>query len=103
MDMIEMHVGEERVIALPSMATAGYVWNFEVNGDAAVLTVTLGPSPGSPLRQQASRPQTGSYPEQAVIRARVQGHVMVHLTLARPWEIPAAPAQSRDIDVVVHA
>jgi predicted secreted protein len=102
MDLVEMHVGEERVIDLPGLATAGYVWTCTVSGDAAVLTVTFGPGT-RPDQPQSSPPQTGSYPEKAVLHAAAQGRVTVHLTLARPWETAARPAQTRDIDVVVRS
>jgi predicted secreted protein len=103
MDMVEMHVGEERDIDLLGLATAGYVWSYEVSGDAAVVTVTLASAgPVAPPADAPQLPQTGSYPEKAVLHAVARGRATVHLTLVRPWEKPAKPAQTRDIDVVVH-
>ena len=98
MEHVQLHVGQETVLTLPGRGTAGYTWTYEVAGDSAVLSVTLGAAP--PVVQTPT-PQTGSLPESATLRGLTTGHVVLRLRLGRSWDAAAKATDVREYDVVV--
>ncbi|HJQ02627.1 MAG TPA: protease inhibitor I42 family protein [Jatrophihabitans sp.] len=74
-----IHVGETRVLRLPSLGSAGYTW--QPHADDPVVEVTHEFAPG------AAVPGPGaSSAELVMICARAAGRTKVHLEQRRPWE-----------------
>jgi predicted secreted protein len=94
---LTLAVGEQRVIPLRALSTAGYRWSGAVSAadpPAIALEVRRGnPPPGAPPGQSA--------PEEAVVRGIRQGKALVRLEQRRPWEHTLAPAQVLEIKVEV--
>jgi predicted secreted protein len=95
---LELAVGERRVVELPGLGTAGYVWDHEITGESDVVDVqwTRGDPPGS-----APRPVGMSAPEVATIRAVRPGAVVVRLYQHRRWEPPGRVLAQHRLSVLV--
>jgi hypothetical protein len=93
---LEMRVGGERNVELPSLGTAGYVWDAEIVGAADVIDVhwTRGDPPGS-------LPPGPSAPEVASIRAVAPGDGELRLYQHRRWESATQTIARHDIHVHV--
>jgi predicted secreted protein len=96
--IIELAVGEEYTASMPSLRTAGYVWDYELAGEAGVISVewsspTLGGYP--------SRPIGVSAPEVLTIRATRPGAADVRLYQHRPWEPQRLAGAERRLSVLV--
>ena len=94
---LDMSVGEQRDVELPSLGTAGYLWDAEIVGGGNVIDVhwTRGDPPGSP-----PRPPGQSAPEVATIHAVAPGDGQLRLYQHRHWE-PATQAVAQH-DIQVH-
>jgi predicted secreted protein len=92
-------IGEERTVALTSLAMAGYQWSGSVGGpDPGTVALELRPGelpPGSRAGLSA--------PEEAVLRGIHPGHAIVRLEQRRPWERDRPAAQVVELEVVVRA
>lgn len=82
-DHLELAVGDQYVVELPGLGTAGYVWDDDVAGADGVVEVrwTRGFPPGA-----APHPVGLSAPEVATIRALRPGTVELRLYQHRRWE-----------------
>ncbi len=93
--------GEAR-ITLPGHGASGRVWSYAVEGDSGAIAVTresgrapdLPPPGGLP-------PPSYSLDEIVIVRGVHAGTATLRLTLARPGERGAAPAEQRRITVRV--
>jgi predicted secreted protein len=94
---LDLAVGEERSLELPSLGTSGYLWDCDVVGDGDVVDVQC--SRGAPPMSPA-RPAGISAPEIVTIRGRTPGTVELRLVQHRRWE-PATLARSQ-LGLVVH-
>ena len=96
---VELAAGEVREIDLPGLGTAGYLWQHELDGDAAAVEVTWrhGPPPEGALSTAVG----ASAPEVVTIRALRPGKVHLRLEQRRPWETDAQPLASHDVEVHV--
>jgi predicted secreted protein len=99
---IELGVGEEYVLRLPGLGSAGYEWSCDVIGDEGVVGISretpAGPSVPAP---GGLPPSNFNVDEALVVKARKPGQVRLHLTLRRPWERDAAPQDERFVDAIV--
>jgi predicted secreted protein len=94
---IVLSVGEEHVLALASLAMAGYKWSGSVSGaDAGAVALVLrrGELPAG------SNPGV-SAPEEAVLRGVRPGRALVRLELRRPWERDQPAAQRVEVQIEV--
>jgi predicted secreted protein len=96
---VDLAAGEVREIDLPGLGTAGYLWQHELDGDAAVVEVTWrrGPPPEGALSTAVG----ASAPEVVTIRALRPGMVHLRLEQRRPWEAGAQPLHSHEVEVRV--
>ena len=92
-----LSVGEQRVVPLRALSTAGYRWSGSVSGPeptAIALEVRRGEiAPGGPPGPSA--------PEEAVVRGLRPGRAVVRLEQRRPWEETQAPAETLELQVEV--
>jgi predicted secreted protein len=87
---LELTVGEEVTIELPSLAMAGYRWRHEINGGSSIAEVTW--RSGS-LPADESMSVGRSAPEIAVIRGIGIGEVNIAFLQQRPWESEREPRE----------
>lgn len=91
---LELQVGEQHLIELEGLGSAGYTWTFQLEGDASVANIvkrTNAPMP-SPLT-----PETFSVQESFVIIAKVPGRVMVKFAQRRLWEDNDIPPRAEKV------
>lgn len=81
METIEIKVGKSSTISLPSLATAGYLWIFEVDRKGIVsVSEDRSTSTSNPLKAGES------LPEKFLIKALQPGTVKVVFSQKRSWE-----------------
>ena len=91
-----MRPGEDHEVVLPSLGSAGYVWQHEVDGDPRVIEVVL--RRGSPpVGQIAGR----AIPEVLSIAGLAPGTVTILLRQRRPWETDVEPRSTLTVTVEV--
>jgi predicted secreted protein len=94
---VTLSVGEQRVVPLRALSTAGYRWSGSVSGPdpaAIALEVRRGElAPGGPPGPSA--------PEEAVVRGVQPGRAVVRLEQRRPWENAQDPADVLELEVEV--
>lgn len=97
-DHLELAVGEQHVVELPGLGTAGYVWDDDIVGEDGVVEVrwTRGHPSGA-----APQPVGLSAPEVATIRALRPGTVEIRLYQHRRWEPPDRVRAERRLSVSV--
>lgn len=93
---MEMSVAEEQSIVLPSLGTAGYVWEYDVEGPSETVSVDTGSA-----ELDRSAPVGLSAPCVVTIRGLQPGVVTVHMVQRRPWETGVPPLNSHSITVNV--
>ncbi len=81
METIEIKVGKSSTISLPSLATAGYLWIFEVDRKGIVsVSEDRSTSTSNPLKAGES------LSEKFLIKALQPGTVKVVFSQKRSWE-----------------
>lgn len=96
-DTVALRIGEECVLVLPGLGTAGYRWTDTLEGDPTA--VVLAWQRGFPADEP--RPIGASAPERLVITGAVPGHIVIHLAQCRPWESGRPHAEHTvDVDVL---
>jgi predicted secreted protein len=92
---IVLGVGQEEVLALGSLSTAGYIWEPTIEGPKDVVAVSTGRAESNdPVTPGVSRDET------VVVRGLRQGHVTLHLAQRRPWE-KGTPLREHAVRVTV--
>lgn len=95
-DDVTLKVGEEHLVPLETLMTAGYVWEPEVTGDDPIVTVSKR-DPGSAGAGAA----VGAGPAEVfAITALRPGSTVVRFTQQRPWD-PSATAGEHVVAVNV--
>jgi predicted secreted protein len=96
-DHLTLNVGEEYVVELPSLATAGYMWREDLSQSGVIeVSWTLGVPAGS-----APLPVGQSAPERLKIRALAPGELTLTLNQRRSWERNRPAVRSHSIHVSV--
>jgi predicted secreted protein len=95
-EAIEVRLGDERTITLPSLSGAGYAWSVGIeSGDGDIVAVReLDPdaSPGPP----------GESPDHVFgLSARRAGSVVLRFEHRRPWEADTPAREVRLYEVTV--
>ena len=97
---IELRVGEEYHIRLKGLGTAGYTWDFEVEGDKESIHI---------LREEPSPlpPPTGmwttSFEDVFRVRAVSIGKAIIRFKQRRSWEKNTQPLNQSIFEVSVKA
>jgi predicted secreted protein len=97
---IELHPGGEYSLSLGGAGSAGYAWEFKVDGSPGVILVRQAlpePQPDVP----PSALQTYSVEHTFIIEALGPGKVEVRFVLKRPWEKEVPPVQVKSVRVTV--
>ncbi|MGW6707973.1 protease inhibitor I42 family protein [Streptomyces sp. NPDC054956] len=90
--------GEPYELRLTGRGARGYVWTWQVTGDADAVSVSEGPPPPDP----AGPPLPGATVERVyVVRARADGRARIRFAQVRPPYPQEAPYDEFVLDVVV--
>ncbi len=81
METIEIKVGKSSTVSLPSLATAGYLWIFEVDRKG-IISVSEDRSTSTSNSLKAGE----SLPEKFLIKALQPGTVKLVFSQKRSWE-----------------
>lgn len=84
---LALRVGDAHRLRLGGLGSAGYAWEYEVEGDAGAVTVSMASDP-SPPRAPPGGPPPSSYSveHELVIAARAPGVARITASLRRPWQ-----------------
>ena len=94
---LTLSVGEQRIVPLRALSTAGYRWSGSVSGpDPAAITLEVRRGELAP-----GGPPGPSAPEEAVVRGLQPGRAVVRLEQRRPWEDAQPPAEVLELQVEV--
>jgi predicted secreted protein len=85
-----LRVGDQHVLELPGLGTAGYRWQWTVAGDPSLLSVRR-----LPAAEPAPRRPGASAAERFAIEARRPGRVRVEFVQRRPFEPEEVPPNRR--------
>lgn len=98
MTTVELSPGASHAVELPGRGSAGYAWEFSVEGDAACIAVVpvQGPLPGA-----AAVPSNVSHAARFELRALRAGRARVLFQLRRPWETTPLADEKVNVDVEV--
>jgi predicted secreted protein len=80
---ITLKVGETYTLRLASLATAGYVWSYAIEGDN-LLSMVSGRALPSQNNELSTAGSSGD--ELLTLLALQPGQTRLHLTQHRPWE-----------------
>jgi predicted secreted protein len=96
-EVLELRAGEQHLVRLPGLGTAGYRWSARIEGDPAVAAVREAGQqalPGEALGASAG--------EAYSIHPNRAGEVLVRFEQRRPWEPEGAePAAEHTVRVRV--
>lgn len=91
-DKLELRVGEEQTLKLPSLASAGYLWEYEL-AEPGLVTIEKGFGEAGGGFEPAR--------ERLTLRGRKAGTTRLRLRQRRSWE--REPAAERVVTVTVLA
>lgn len=96
---ISLRVGKSYIVRLKGLTTAGYVWEYQVDGPEGVVRITneLTLSPGE------APPVGASADELFSVEAFAPGTVTIRFKQRRPWEKESPPAEVYVLKVHVKA
>lgn len=101
-NMMTLKVREVQTLKLPSLGTAGYVWNYAVAGDTTAIAVTM--SREKPPQVSESPIAIGSSLDEVVtLVGQEPGQATLHLVQQRPWETNQPPLKEYRIEVTVQS
>jgi predicted secreted protein len=100
MTRIVLHPGESHILELPGRGSAGYAWEFTVEGDSEAIVAE--PQEGA-LPPGVAPPSTYSRTARFQVRALRAGRALVCFRLRRPWEPDPLPGEELVLDVEVRA
>lgn len=84
---INLRVGDTHKSQIGGLGSAGYGWDYAVEGDPDIVTVSIESLPPPlPPPPGGTPPDTYSAEQLVVITAEAPGEATVRLLLRRPWE-----------------
>ena len=103
MNQIELSVGEQYIVRLMPIASAGYTWEHVLEGESGVADVavtTISPSPDTLLHR--STMQGTSFEKQFTIKGIKPGNTNIRFLLHRPFEHDKPALEERILELTVH-
>jgi hypothetical protein len=89
---IGLRIGETRKLELGGLGTAGYVWEYQIDGLPDVVSVFRELEETSqPLPPVGSSPNTSSINELFAVKGLIKGETKIRFRLRRPWERDKPP------------
>lgn len=101
-DQIKVGVGEQYILTLIPIASAGYTWDYVVEGEPSVVDIAEAILRPPPSAESNRSPMPGtSFEEQFIIKGKKPGHTNIRFLLHRPWEQDKPPVDDRVFEVTV--
>ena len=98
---ITLRTGEEHRVVLGGLGSAGYAWEFEVEGSPGVIFVRASLPVPSSDPQRPVLLQTSSVEHTFIIEALAPGKAEARFVLKRPWEKNVPPVRMISVRVTV--
>jgi predicted secreted protein len=95
---LRLNVGETYTLRLKNLASAGYIWNYSMEGDEHAASVSKAVPDTMPNVASAG---TFNGEQGFVIQAQKPGNIIYHFALRRSWEKDKPPAQAFTLEVHV--
>lgn len=95
---VSLDLGQTVLLALPSLAGAGYLWQAAVEGDTGIVEIEIhrgGEPPAARRRVGAALPET------VRLTGVAAGRGVLRLTQRRPWERDVPPRARHAVEIVV--
>jgi len=84
---INLQVGETYKFKLGGLGSAGYVWEYTIEGSPGIVTASIESFNISPnLLPGGPPPDNYSADKTLIINALKSGETLIHMSLRRPWE-----------------
>jgi len=100
-EIVLLKVGEEHLVKLNGLGSAGYLWDFAVEKGSTLLTVESVPTEKTVIGSGAA-PTSSSIPSSFLIKALAPGQARVHFTLQRPWLVgKMAPIRDHLVEITI--
>lgn len=99
---INLGVGQKFVLRLKGLGSAGYTWDYTIEGNDRVVSISremAGRPPAPPAG--GPPPATYSLDELFTVQAHEPGRVLIHFLQRRPWEKDRPPQQEHVLEVLV--
>ena len=94
-ETISLHIGEQYKVALPGLATAGYVWQYSCTNSPLLLIQKS-------IKPVSSNSPIGSSEEEIfTITASRKGIAQIHFFQVRACE-KNQPAEEKILDIIIH-
>jgi predicted secreted protein len=97
-DEIRLKTGETTSITLNGLATAGYQWNYTIEGDKDCVEVS---KDYAPLRKSIQKNVGASADEVFTITAQKKGTANIYFSQQRSWEKSADASNEKKVTVTV--
>jgi hypothetical protein len=99
---IKLRPGDTHRLKLGGLGSAGYAWEYAIEGKAGIVAVTVESIP-SPCYPKPGGPPPDSYSidQLLIITALTPGVAKVRVSLRRPWERDKPPLREICMDIVV--
>jgi len=93
---LTLSVGEEQNLVLPSLATAGYRWEYQIDNPGVLAVTRRFADAGAPGKQSSMSPRD----ELVVLRGRALGVARMRFAQRRSWET-VTPIAAHELKVHV--
>jgi predicted secreted protein len=97
---IDLKVGETYVLRLKGLGSAGYTWDYSIDGNDKVVTVSR-ETASNPTTARAGGPPPDTYSLDHLfkIQAHEPGRVLIHFFQHRTWEKGKPPLEEHVLEV----
>jgi predicted secreted protein len=100
-EIIHLNVGEEHLVKLTGLGSAGYLWDFAVEKGSTLLSVANMPTE-KPVTETGRTPSSYSTASSFLVKALAPGEARVRFTLQRPWLIgKVAPLKEHVLAITI--
>jgi len=99
---INLRIGQKYVLRLKGLGSAGYTWNYNVDGNDKVVSISREMA-GRPTTAPAGGPPPDTYSLDYLftIQAHEPGRVLIHFFQHRLWEKDKPPLKEHVLEIHV--
>ena len=90
---LELRVGDQHIINLEGLGSAGYVWIFRIEGNSSIVSITKQAAVAPSLQT----PEAYSTQESFRVIAESPGQVVVKFVQRHPWESDDIPPRAEKV------
>ncbi|HSQ43748.1 MAG TPA: protease inhibitor I42 family protein [Ginsengibacter sp.] len=97
-DEIVMQSGGSTTIKLKGLATAGYEWNYSIEGNDDLVTI----SKEFVFQEKLTQKNMGASADEVfTIKANKKGNLVIHFFQKRSWEKNVEPVHEKKVKVII--